>query len=425
MVGRLSAVVDFGVAPGIREARASAVRALNIIVLVLCCIALGSAIMSVILISTELALINVIFFLVYATALLLNGAGKLDAARWVALGCAGLHYLTANVAVGQTASVDLYVVAMAYAPMLAFARSETRKLLGAYAIFLASLLAAQLYLASHTPIYSLPEAGRMPSRLFALVMLSGFSAVTVYYYRAAAISAQIKLYQANQRLHELLVNILPVAIAGRLSKGETPIADAHAEATVLFADLVGFSALSKRLAPAHLVELLNVLFSRFDEAAARFGVEKIKTIGDCYMAATGVLGDTARQTEVMADFALQMLDTVAAVGKEFDQPLKLRIGISTGPVVAGVIGRRKYAYDLWGDTVNLASRMEHDSEGGQIQVTESTYWRLHRNFVFRERGAVDIKGYPNTSVYVLLGRFVAPDDVVPLDPKPVQPTRST
>jgi class 3 adenylate cyclase len=371
--------------------------------------------------SQQLALINVIFLLVYAIAILLNGAGFHDAARWVTIGCAATHYLTVNIAVGEAASVDLYIVALAFGPLLVVARSETRTLLGAYAVFLASFLAAKIYLASHAAIYPLPEDARLPSRIFALVMLCSFCAITVYYYRAAAISAQIKLYSANQRLHELLVNILPVAIAGRLSKGETPIADAHAEATVLFADLVGFSALAKRLSPAHLVDLLNTLFSRFDEAAKRFNVEKIKTIGDCYMAATGVLGDTVHQTEAMADFALAMLGIVEAVGKEFAEQLEIRIGISTGPVISGVIGRQKYAYDLWGDTVNLASRIEHDSERGHIQVTEVTYWRLHKNFAFRERGAVNIKGYPNTVVYVLVGRLASHSNVLPLDPKLARP----
>jgi class 3 adenylate cyclase len=414
-----TALLSFGVSEGMRQSRISTVRALNAMLTVVFIVSVTGSIAGAFRLPTELAMADLVFALIYLIAILLNGVGKHDAARAIGVVAAGLNAFMFLVAFGPGSGQEFNFVGCAFAPIMIFSRTERRKIAAAYAVFIVMFFCAQLYLAIRPALFNISELDLTISRYFVLVTMSAFSVTTVYFYRSAAIAAQMKLHRANERLHELLGNTLPELIAERLDKGETLIADSHAEATVLFADLVGFSEITKRLSPSHLVELLNTIFTQFDEAAGRRGVEKIKTIGDCYMAATGVLGHSSRQVEAMADFALEMLDLVKSIGDECGLPLEIRIGISTGPVISGVIGRRKYAYDLWGDTVNLASRMESGGERGQIQVTESTYWRLRPRYHLEKKGEIDVKGHPNTPVYILLGRNAPADNVLPLDGRAV------
>jgi adenylate cyclase len=211
----------------------------------------------------------------------------------------------------------------------------------------------------------------------------------------------------RQRTDQLVKNLLPVRIADRLKAGEKIIAESHGEATVLFADLVGFASLTKRLSPGHLVEILNDIFSLLDELTERHGVEKIKTIGDAYMVVAGAGVTSPNTAAAVADFALDMISEINAYARQHDLPLALRVGISTGQVISGVIGTKKLSYDLWGDTVNLASRMESNSEGGQIQVSETTYWRLHNLYDFSERRRIAVRGLGEVETYFLLSRKVA------------------
>src|SRR5215469_12894957 len=188
--------------------------------------------------------------------------------------------------------------------------------------------------------------------------------------------------QKNRENEPLLLNILPGEIATRLKEGEHEIADGFADVTVLFGDIVGFTALSSHTSAAEVVEMLNGLFSCFDQAASELGIEKIKTIGDCYMAVCGLPKSCPDHAERMARMALRMTEATRQYGQQKGVNLQLRIGLNSGPVVAGVIGVTKFIYDLWGDTVNLASRMESTGVAGQIQVTRSVYQQLKNNFEF-------------------------------------------
>lgn len=213
----------------------------------------------------------------------------------------------------------------------------------------------------------------------------------------------------REKSERLLLNVLPKPIADRLKQGEHTIADNFAEVTVLFADIVDFTRLALTLTPTDLVQLLNQIFSTFDHLAEQYGVEKIKTIGDAYMVVGGLPTPCVDHAEAIANMALDMqqaaaqftLPTQASVPQQF---LKIRIGINTGPVGAGVIGTTKFAYDLWGDTVNTASRMELHSLPGQIQVTTTTYQLLKDKYVFQHRGTIEVKGKGEMDTYFLIGR---------------------
>jgi class 3 adenylate cyclase len=222
--------------------------------------------------------------------------------------------------------------------------------------------------------------------------------------RRALDQANRLLRAEQERSERLLLNVLPAPIAARLKRGEAVIADGFAEVTVLFADLVDFTGRSQETSPERVVRLLDDLFSAFDRLAERHGLEKIKTIGDAYMVVGGLPEPRPDHAEAVADMALDLREEVARHRDPGGRPLALRIGIDSGPVVAGVIGRRKFSYDLWGDTVNTASRMESHGAAGCIQVTERTWRRLRDRYRFERRGPVQVKGKGELVTWFLVGR---------------------
>lgn len=216
--------------------------------------------------------------------------------------------------------------------------------------------------------------------------------------------SEVALRQARKKAELLLLNILPQPIAERLKKGQRTIADSFEEVTVMFADLVEFTKYSAQTSPQALVETLNVIFSMFDRLAEKHGLEKIKTIGDAYMVVAGLPTPRKDHAEAMAQMALDMREAIAQYNSENGESFKIRIGINSGPVVAGVIGIKKFSYDLWGDTVNTASRMESQGQPGQIQVTRATYERLQAQYLFDERFPIHVKGKGEMTTYLLTGK---------------------
>ena len=202
------------------------------------------------------------------------------------------------------------------------------------------------------------------------------------------------------RSHELLLNVLPQPIIDRLNAGEQLIADRHDDVAVVFSDFVGFTEISSRLPVADLVSSLNGLFSAFDAACGSLGVDKIKTIGDAYMAAAGLPGSSGEHVRAAADLTLAMQSAVRDVGA----PWQIRIGLDVGSVMAGVIGTTKFVYDLWGDAVNVASRLETSAPPGRIQVSAAVAAALGDAFELEPRGAIELKGKGSTEAYFLLGR---------------------
>jgi class 3 adenylate cyclase len=277
-----------------------------------------------------------------------------------------------------------------------------------YTVFSIVLFCAFAVTISHPP---LPVAVSIAATLGAM---GGIGALVARQLEAQAremflqrriIRTQLDELNAERAKSEaLLLNILPASVAERLKADDRSIADGFAEVTVLFADIVGFTKLSERLSPVEVVRRLNQLFSMFDDLADELKIEKIKTIGDAYMAAAGLVGSGDRHAHAMAEMSLGMLDRVAKFSAAYPEPLSLRIGLNTGPVVAGVIGKKKFIYDIWGDTVNTASRMESHGTPGLVHVTEATQRRLADTYVFEARGEVDVKGKGPMRTYYLVGR---------------------
>ncbi|MEM9538288.1 MAG: adenylate/guanylate cyclase domain-containing protein [Cyanobacteria bacterium P01_E01_bin.42] len=218
------------------------------------------------------------------------------------------------------------------------------------------------------------------------------------------IQAENALRLEKRKSDRLLLNILPETIAEQLKEARGTLAQQYPQAAILFADLVGFTPLSAQMQPLELVSLLNDIFSRFDRLAEKHGVEKIKTIGDAYMAAGGLPTPREDSLEAIADMALEMQEEIQKFNDSTGRNLQLRIGIETGVVVAGVIGIKKFIYDLWGDTVNTASRMESTGEPEKIQVTEKVARLLSKKYMLEKRDIISIKGKGNMTTYWLINR---------------------
>ncbi len=214
-----------------------------------------------------------------------------------------------------------------------------------------------------------------------------------------------QLQVEKEKSERLLLSILPQAVAEQLKHEQSTIAESFAEASVLFADIVGFTQIFTTRSAIEVVSLLNEVFSSFDDLAEHHGLEKIKTIGDAYMVVGGIPAPRADHAEAIAEMALEMQTAIAQLNQRKGESLQLRIGISSGPVVAGVIGTKKFIYDLWGDTVNIASRMEAQGIPGCIQLTEFTQHHLKDKYQIEPRGSISVKGKGEMLTYLLQGRL--------------------
>ena len=212
------------------------------------------------------------------------------------------------------------------------------------------------------------------------------------------------LEKEKGRTEKLLLNVLPIAIADRLQKGEKVEAETFPEVTVLFADVVGFTKLAAELGPRSVANLLNELFEMFDDLAEKYKLEKIKTIGDCYMAVAGVPDRSPTHAQQMADFSLDALAALKSQNKQMSRDLDIMIGMHSVTVAAGIIGRKKFAYDLWGDVVNITSRLEGTAEPMKIHVSESVHARLEDSYLFEQRGEVELKNRGRLRTYYLIGK---------------------
>ena len=280
-------------------------------------------------------------------------------------------------------------------------RAAARWYVAYVVIFLGSGIAGEL-LGARSPA----PPGWFTTTMLALnVVVGGTIVFTLLALFAAQRRDALDALRIEQAKSEnLLLNILPHSIAEQLKAQTQPIADQFSSASILFADVVDFTPWAERLAPAEVVGILDQLFSHFDALAEHHGLEKIKTIGDCYMAAAGVPTPRPDHAQAVALMALDMLDVMGASDDVGQLGLELRVGINSGPVVAGVIGRKRFLYDLWGDAVNTASRMESHGTPGRIQITRATYELLGDEFPCEPRGTIIVKGKGAMEAWYLLGR---------------------
>lgn len=288
-------------------------------------------------------------------------------------------------------------------------------LLGIEHILLASVLAAAAAGLIIAVQYLVPDntglqSAWVQSTIFVVTTVSAvvMVVVTVWFALRDTARAEAVMESEYERSEALLANMLPASIAERLKESErSVIADKYDEASVLFADIVGFTERASSTAPAELVRFLDRLYGAFDVLVDKHGLEKIKVSGDSYMVASGVPLPRPDHAEALADFALDMVNVAAGLKDPHGHPVPLRVGMASGSVVAGVVGSRRFFYDVWGDAVNVASRMESTDSVGCIQVPEAMYERLNDDFVLQERGRINVKGKGLMRTWYLLRRKTA------------------
>jgi adenylate cyclase len=289
------------------------------------------------------------------------------------------------------------------APLGALVFSEVRSAVRWYVAYLVVFFGSGLVGEVVGPVWS-PLPGWFTTTMLALnIAVGGTIAFTLLaVFAAQRRDALAALREEQAKSESLLLNILPRSIADKLKAQTGPIADQYGSASILFADVVDFTPWSDRLEPAEVVGYLDRLFSHFDDLAELHGLEKIKTIGDCYMVAAGVPTPRPDHARALALMALDMLEAMRSHDEVGQLGLELRVGINSGPVVAGVIGRKRFLYDLWGDAVNTASRMESHGTPGRIQITRATYELLAPEFECEPRGTIDIKGKGEVEAWYLV-----------------------
>jgi class 3 adenylate cyclase len=316
-----------------------------------------------------------------------------------------LHQTLCVLYVGWDAGFQYYLFIIVIIPFLfrPIADNRIKKIITylSASISIISFLALDVLFRKNIPLYSIDP---IVLRIINAINIVGTMIVLgecSYSFHKSIIKAEDSAEKQFLRAEYLLHNILPVSIADRLKKTSQTIADGFDCVTVLFADIVDFTKIASKLSPESVVDILNKLFTMFDEMTERFGLEKIKTIGDAYMVAAGIPERNDHHALATADFALEMMKELSSFNAQNKIDLKLRVGINSGYVVAGVIGKKKFIYDLWGDAVNLASRMESHGIVGEIQVTENTYMLLRANYVLQKRGEIEIKGKGQIMTYLL------------------------
>lgn len=352
---------------------------------------------------TALALFNIASVGCYLVGLRLLRLGYVGTSMALATLEVVVHQIWAVRSFGLESGFQYYLLMLPFASALIPTwRFWQRLPLAAFplCVLLGLLIAGQ----SHVPPRPLPEGWQQTFLLLNVTGLVIVQAVVVMAYANAAREAEGALQNAYSESESLLSRILPASIAERLKQSSDAVADRFDDVTVVFADLVGFTALAEQRTPSGLVVLLDRLVGEFDRLADEFGVEKIKTLGDAWMGVAGAPDPQSDHASRAADFALAMRRAVQRLNEETGEDLRLRIGLASGSVVAGVIGRDKFAYDLWGDTVNLAARMESEGLAGEIPLAEATYRQLADDYVVEPRGEVAVKGKGPVRTWLLRGR---------------------
>ncbi len=338
--------------------------------------------------------------------LFLNSLGKLTFARIYLFFVTYIYILVIGIIQGNQTKAHYFFLAEALLVFFIFPTHQKKimlfiTLLSIISFGLFDFYSDQLIPLEKIPIEQVKISNFISSFSFALILIS-FSFHIFNTFEKTEISFRLEFDKSER----LLQNILPDSIIKKLRENPDSIAERYENCTVLFSDIVGFTGISKSMSAVSVVSLLNDIFSKFDDLAEKYGLEKIKTIGDAYMIVGGLPEPNLNHAENVAKFAIEMMNIIYKYRKENNIELELRIGINSGSAVAGVIGKKKFIYDLWGDSVNTASRMESHGLPGQIQVSESTYQLLKDNFQFEDRGQIEVKGLGLVRSYLLLKEFI-------------------
>jgi adenylate cyclase len=348
------------------------------------------------------------FGLFYLAGVIALRRGHPLAGRVWLLAVASAHLVSITRLIGVEPGTPFLAVLLLAAPPLFFTGAERRWLILGLAMPLVALALIALTPIGREPVLIVPPESVAVARAIVLALAALLVVLALESNNRLVRRAREALAEERQRSEDLLRNILPGPVAEQLKLGVNPLADGFDCVTVMFVDLVGFTGYASDRTPEQVVSLLNDLFSRFDTLAERLGVEKIKTIGDCYMVASGLPDLRDDHADATAEMALAVLEAAREFGEQRGEELALRIGIHSGRVVAGVIGNRKFAYDLWGDTVNVASRLEATGEGGRIHVSAETFELLQARFAFERREPIHLKGKGTVQTYFLSGRRSGP-----------------
>jgi len=314
-----------------------------------------------------------------------------------------IFQLTVNSSVFLSADSGIHFFLMAIPPMVLLSISERSAM---WRFFMIILPVIAFLFVEYFPWRSPLDVHAPMFNLHVMHMLSTtgtISAVTfaVYIFFLDFKKTKEDLAYEHKKSELLLLNILPKSIADRLKVSQENIADVFPHTSILFADIVGFTQLSTNMSPDEVVSLLNRYFSAYDDLTEKHRVEKIKTIGDAYMVAAGIPSRCSDHADTIMNMAIDMLEVTNRISRELHQDLRIRIGINSGQSTAGIIGKKKFIYDLWGDTVNIASRMESHGESGKIQVAEGTYQLLKDKYAFEFRGEIEVKGKGKLKTYFL------------------------
>jgi adenylate cyclase len=353
-----------------------------------------------------LAAINALDALIWAAVPLLHRFGPLAATLTLA-GSAYASNFALTYLLGTGAGIHLYYISTAALAVL-FLGVE-RVVLAVSVVMIAAVLFVFAEFALPADTQLVPKLTLHANFIVSATVTLAILFAVVFYAVGQIGRAEAALEREFARSEALLTNILPPAVAARLKQGaESVIADSYAEASILFADMAGFTARASSMRPVILVLYLNRVFSAFDRLVERYGLEKIKTTGDSYMVVSGVPVPRPNHAEAIARLALDMHEASRSIADGAGQSLAIRIGISSGPVVAGVVGTKKFFYDVWGDTVNVASRMESTGEAGRIHVSDATYQLIKDGFECAERGEIEVRGKGKMRTWYLVAARASP-----------------
>ncbi len=340
----------------------------------------------------------------FLAPLFLNAVGRRRLARLWFVGWSAVFCLVLALYYGRAAPTPLFFMVLAMLTTALFPRADSTSMIASL-IFVGVTLVVALWLRRTGFALDPENRALILNRIDSYVTLGSFFIVWMIgmAQRVAVNDAEKGLALEQARSERLILNILPAPIAARLKTETAAIADRFDDVTVLFADIVGFTPLARKMAPDALVALLDDVFRKFDALADQYGLEKIKTIGDAYMVAGGLPAPARDHTASVARMALAMVPVVQQIKTPEGAPLAVRIGLAKGPAIAGVIGERKFSYDLWGDTVNMASRLESHGVADRIQVNEAAHAALQDMFLLAPRGEVDLKGQGRVKTWFLTG----------------------